>query len=70
MQVIPKTVSQSLASRMFEMMLIHISRKVLPVTWMLKMSFICDVTMIRATAEVKPDETGPDTKSMMKPETN
>lgn len=32
------------------------------------MSFSCDVTMINATAEVKPELTGPETKSIRKPE--
>lgn len=32
-----------------------------------KTSLTCDVTIIRATAEVNPDATGPDTKSIRKP---
>lgn len=67
MQVSPRTVSHIFVSLMLDRILIHISTNVLPVTLMLRISFIWDVTMISATADVKPDDTGPDTKSMMKP---
>lgn len=44
------------------------STNVDPVTVIAKRSFTCDVTIINATADVKPDDTGPDTKSIRKPE--
>jgi len=33
-----------------------------------RISLICDVTIIKATADVKPELTGPDTKSIRNPE--
>lgn len=45
----------------------HISTKVDPPPLMPKISLTCDDRIIRATALVKPDETGPDTKSIRNP---
>jgi hypothetical protein len=45
----------------------HISTNVLPLPLIPKMSLTCDDKIIKATALVKPDETGPDTKSIRKP---
>lgn len=50
------------------MMLVHISRKVVPSAGTPKISFICDETIIKATADVNPELTGPETKFIMKPE--
>lgn len=38
-----------------------------PDAFMFSISFTCDVNIIRAAADVKPDDTGPDTKSIIKP---
>lgn len=67
-EVTPKTVSQSRTCVIFPNNFIHISTKVAPEPSMPKTSFTCEVTIIRATAEVKPDETGPLTKSIINPE--
>lgn len=48
-------------------MLIHCSTNVVPVIFIARTSLICDVTIMRATADVKPEETGPDTKSKRNP---
>lgn len=45
----------------------HICTNVLPFAAIPKMSFICDDKIIKATALVKPEDTGPETKSMRKP---
>lgn len=42
--------------------------KVVPEVVMASMSLTCDVTIISATAEVNPEETGPETKSIRNPE--
>lgn len=39
----------------------------LPLALIPKMSFTCDDRMIKATALVKPEDTGPETKSIRKP---
>lgn len=64
----PRTTSQAFVLWISLNIDTHCWRKVLPFTVILKMSFICDVNMIKATADVKPDETGPDTKSIKNPE--
>lgn len=48
-------------------MLFHICTKVDPLAETARISFICDVTIISATAEVNPELTGPDTKSIKNP---
>lgn len=48
-------------------MLVQVWIKVPPDAVIPRTSLICDVTMIRATADVKPDDTGPETKSMRNP---
>lgn len=63
----PKTVSDNLMPSMLWTIARHISTKVVPPPFIPKMSFICDDKMINATALVKPDDTGPETKSMRKP---
>lgn len=67
MQENPKMVSLILIPLILLMIDLHISRKVVPLATMPKMSLTCDDKMIRETALVKPDETGPETKSMRKP---
>lgn len=67
MHVIPSTVSHT---RMLWMSLkidCQISRNVVPLAEIPKTSLICDVTIISDTAEVNPEDTGPDTKSTRKP---
>jgi hypothetical protein len=41
--------------------------KVLPDAVIPNISLTCDVTMIRAAADVNPEETGPDMKSITNP---
>lgn len=48
-------------------MLCHISMNCEPLAEMPRMSLTCDVTIIKATADVKPELTGPDTKSIKNP---
>lgn len=50
-------------------MLIQLCRKLPPFVFIPRISFTWEVTMIKATAEVNPDDTGPDTKSIIKPKT-
>lgn len=47
---------------------IHIWTNVLPLVVIASISFTCDVIIIKATADVNPDDTGPETKSIIKPE--
>lgn len=54
-------------SPIFLNVLIQISKKVDPLADTPKISLTCDVTMIKATADVNPDETGPDTKFTRNP---
>lgn len=68
MQAQPKIGSHKLVLCIFSKILIHTSRKVLPATVMPKMSFTCDVMITKATADVNPEDTGPDTKSTINPE--
>lgn len=46
---------------------IHCCKNVVPVTVIANRSFTCEVAIISATADVKPDETGPETKFMRNP---
>ena len=69
-QVIPSAVSHDLILFMSLKMLFQISKNVDPLAVIPKISFTCDVTMIKATALVNPDETGPDTKSTRNPSLN
>lgn len=41
--------------------------KVDPEASMFRMSLTCDVTIMSAAADVNPEDTGPDIKSMMNP---
>lgn len=67
MQLTPSTASHNLVFVISLNIDSHCCRKVVPCTWMARMSFTCDVRITRATAEVKPDDTGPDMKSIIKP---
>lgn len=67
MQETPRAVSYADVWCTCSPMLRHISRKVEPLAGMPRMSFIWDETIIRATADVNPELTGPDTKSIRKP---
>lgn len=67
MQAMPKAVSHPFVLWMSWKMLFQVSTKVVPDALMPRTSFTCDVTIISATADVKPDETGPDTKSIRNP---
>lgn len=49
-------------------MFFHISVNTDPGACTPKISFTCDVKIIKATAEVNPDDTGPEMKSIRKPE--
>lgn len=44
--------------------------KVVPFAAIPKIFFTCDVKMISDTADVNPDDTGPDTKSIRNPKPN
>lgn len=67
MQAIPNTVSHILMFAMSWKMLFQVSTKVFPEAWIPNKSFTCDVTIIRAAADVNPEDTGPDTKSIRNP---
>lgn len=67
MQETPKSVSLNLSPPMLLKIDFHISRNVVPLAVIPNTSLTCDDRMIKATALVKPLETGPDTKSMRKP---
>lgn len=67
MHVKPKMVSLIRIPSILLMIDLHISRNVVPLATIPKMSLTCDDKMMRATALVKPDETGPDTKSIRNP---
>lgn len=67
MQVIPKTVSVALISFILSNIWPQISINVEPFAAIPNIFFICDVTIIKETADVKPEDTGPDTKSIRKP---
>ena len=49
---------------------VHISMKVFPLALIPNKSLICDDKIIKATALVNPDETGPETKSIRNPSPN
>ena len=67
MQVTPRTGSQSRVPPMARIIFSQYSKKVLPVALIPNTSLTCDVTMIRAAADVYPEETGPDMKSITNP---
>lgn len=67
MQATPRTVSQVRVSFMARNRLSQFSMKVFPDALIPNISLTCDVTMIRAAADVNPEETGPDMKSITNP---
>ena len=67
MQTTPRTESQSRVPPMASIIFIQYSMKVFPVALIPNTSLTCDVTMIRAAADVNPEETGPDMKSITNP---
>lgn len=70
MHVIPKTVSHAFVYCKFSNIWDHISMNVVPFALIPKISLTCDVRIIKATADVNPDETGPETKSIKNPRPN
>lgn len=68
MHTIPNTESHALVLWISSKILLHVAIKVDPEARMPNMSFTWDVRIISATAEMKPEDTGPETKSMRKPE--
>jgi hypothetical protein len=69
MQNAPRIASQVEVSCINSPMLCHISINCEPLAEIPRISLICDVTIIKATADVKPELTGPDTKSIRNPGT-
>lgn len=67
MQAIPNTVSHTLMLAISWKMLLQVSTKVFPDARIPNKSFTCDVTIINAAADVNPEDTGPDTKSIRNP---
>jgi len=67
MQDIPKVVSQTDVVCISLPILCHISINWEPLAEIPRISLTCDVTIIKATADVKPELTGPDTKSIRNP---
>ena len=67
MQATPRIESQSRVFPMAPIRLSQYSMKVLPLALIPNISLTCDVTMIRAAADVNPEETGPDMKSITNP---
>lgn len=68
MQATPRAASWNEVSFMLEVMLCQSWTNVEPLMAPTpRMSLTWDETIIRATAEVNPELTGPDTKSMRKP---
>ena len=67
MQAAPRTESQSRVSFMARIIFSQNSMKVLPVALIPNTSLICDVRIIRAAADVNPEDTGPDMKSITNP---
>lgn len=63
----PRIVSATRRPPMFLTIWLHICTKVLPDALIPKMSLTCDERIMRATALVKPEDTGPETKSIKKP---
>lgn len=66
-QVTPSAASQAEVSCKCPTRLFHISRNCEPCAGIPSISFTCDVIIIRATADVNPELTGPDTKSIKNP---
>jgi len=69
MQIIPIHVSPNLKFLMSLDIDIIISTNVVPTALMPIKSLICDTTMSIATADVNPEFTGPEMKSIKKPTT-
>lgn len=69
MHMIPAIVSQSCILDISFKIEVHISTNVEPCAVIPIKSLIWDDTIRIATAEVNPDDTGPDTKSMIIPDT-
>jgi hypothetical protein len=67
MQLNPRNVSDIRIPSILSKIDDHISTNVVPLPLIPKISLTCDERMMRATALVKPDETGPDTKSIRNP---
>jgi hypothetical protein len=67
MQLNPSAVSHTRIPSMLSIIDDHICTNVVPFALIPKMSLTCDERMINATALVKPDETGPETKSIKNP---
>lgn len=67
MQDMPMTASHGCVLCMSLKMLFQVCTKVVPEAIMPRTSLTCEVTMIRAQAEVNPEDTGPDTKSIRNP---
>lgn len=67
MQEIPKTASQTLVLWISLKIFPHISVNTDPGAYIPRMSLTWEVRMIKATADVKPEDTGPEMKSMRKP---
>lgn len=63
----PRSVSHILMLCISLNTLFQVSTKVFPEASIPKRSFTCDVTMMRAAADVKPEDTGPETKSIKNP---
>jgi len=70
MQVNPNIVSQALVLWISPKIERHMSTNVDPFAVMPNISLTCDVTIIKLTADVKPDDTGPETKSTRNPKPN
>ena len=67
MQATPRTESQSRVPPIASIIFSQYLMKVSPVAIIPNTSLTCDVTMIRAAADVNPEETGPDMKSITNP---
>lgn len=65
---IPRTASQGWVFWISSNILFQLPTNVDPDALMPNTSFTWEVTIIRATADVKPEDTGPETKSIRKPE--
>lgn len=66
----PMSASYPLVAHIFLKRLSHICIKVFPFIEIPSISFTWDVTIMSAAADVKPDETGPEIKSIRNPETD
>lgn len=68
MHTIPNTESHALVLWISSNILFHVAINVDPDARIPNMSFTWDVRIISATAEMKPEDTGPEIKSIRKPE--